>query len=219
MKLQHNSTFHLVSVVCFLLLGLSACAGYRMGYFSMPYIGEKAPPHRTSSNSYNLSTMKRIKLQDFTLTVDLNNEIQTSHTAWAGPVPLRMDLENRSLTEPTSMHHHCIEIRFIPEQKDIVFSPEKVVLIIDGVAFPVKNTLFIQYENYKKESSAISNDPIPLVDLGNTYSYDFSLCFETVKPTPDQVIQLDLTRAIQVSGQEKGQMIHFKKNRYRHGYT
>ena len=217
--LRFQNSITPVIILFFLLSGLSACAGYHMGYFSMPYVGEKPPFCGASSSHATLFRMRKIQFEDFVLEVNLNNMVQTSHTAWAGPVPLRLDLETRSATIETSSDHYCVEISFIPKKKAIVFRPEHVILTINGHSFNVVNTLTSQYINGKREVSEINSDPIALVNLGKRYSYDFSLCFKTRKPTPDQLIKLDFSMAIQVSGQEKGQLIHFRKTRYRHGYT
>lgn len=166
--------------------------------------------------------MKKLEFEKFQLAVDLNNARSTSKTAWMGPIPL-----STAPKKPQKVPVYVappqkdfpVEIGFITEEKDILFRPGLVTLIIDGVSFKVTRTQVRVYINHETKITDISNDPISLLELEGSYVFYFLLWFETSKPTPDQMIELDLIKAIQVLGQERGQLIHFKKARYRHGYT
>jgi len=208
---------HLYGLLGFVLI-VSACAGYRMGYFSRPYVGQEAPSDAAAGNNYQHGKMKEVSLRDVLLVVNLHNEMHTSDTAWAGPVPLHLDLETRRRIGTNREGLYCLEVRIIPkvDARTIVFDPAPATLTVDDVSYPMKA---LQMLNSGQQSPPVAAGPILFAELEKRYAYRFGLCFSCDRPQPEQDIQLNLDKAIQVAGRPQPLLIKFIRTRYRHPYS
>ena len=138
---------------------------------------------------------------------------------WSRSYTLR--LKKRQIPRKSSRKYFSVTITFYPKIRDIVFHPKLVTLIIDKVSFPLKHSQLSPYYSLStmEKIPETATKPISFGEMEEKYSYSIHLLFETTPPSPGKTIELDITKAVQVSGQEKGQLIKFKKVRYRHGYT
>jgi len=172
-----------------LFLTVSACAGYRSGYFSRPYINDvTAVSAKTNSHKYE---MRKIDLEELKIGIDLRNETQTSDIA-VMIVPVKIDTDDK----PTYTHksQYTIGLSFFPLEQDLSFTPEKVSLFIDGTWYPALRVVKMEYlfpdRVYTENRSTEQANVITLSKAGYCTYIDIS--FDVKVPTPDQDIKLDL---------------------------
>lgn len=200
---------------------LASCGGWKSGYYSMPYIGERAPADATAETPYHKSQTQELNLPGISLSVNLQNDVQTSDIAWI-IIPIHVDLEDKLQYQSQSTYSFCIHIRMYSQRTEATIYPRAAVLTVDGVS--TVSVMEIRAGARRSGDRVTAAIPQPIdVDAPSrlapdTY-YNFDICFPGSKPLPDRNIQLDLSRTIQLQGFPPIPKIKFQKAEYRSPYS
>lgn len=223
---NHRTHLRQIILASVTALFVSSCGGWKSGYYSMPYIGERAPSLGTANN-YEKSG-QQLPVPGLSLSVSLFNDVQTSDTAWFAIAPVKLDFEEK----PTATRDSgppgtfCTFVQITTPTPSAVIHPKAAIMTIDGVAITSTAEIYdgsyggprdpaTGRELYKTPPSSI-NIPIAVIPgLGHS----FYVCFPGSNPSPDRNIQLDLSRTIQSPYFPPIPLIKFQKRSYRLQYS
>jgi len=194
------------------LLACAGCAGFRRGVFSMPYPEGNRPRFAKASTPFRRREMAKVDFPGCVLTIDLRNDIQTSHTAWMCVVPLHLDFED-SWKYGRQAGGFQIKLTFRSTIDGLSFEPLGTTLTIDGEPHTPASA-------GRSAECRESVEPVPtVVSIPRGKYYSLYLHFETEKPSPDKNIELDIRKAVRHPKGAPLPLIKFRKTRYVHGYT
>lgn len=173
-----------------LLFMLSACGGWRRGYFSMPYIGDPSSKASSAGKPAEQHRMQYVNFPGFSVNVDLENDIQTSDTAVAALViPIHIDWEERWRYPPYKTGYY-ITLNFSSSIDGLAFAPLNVLLKINGKASKVsKARIFSPSKTWEAETRK-------RIAFSRKKGYFFQLHFDGIRPSPDDKVSLHLDKAI-----------------------
>ncbi len=182
-------------------LFLNACAGFRGGEFSAPYVGDAGPPAETPSTPYERGQMQKLELPGLRLDVSLNNRIRTyDYGVMLFVIPMYVDFSDGR--DPAERLRVALGIT--PTLPGYRFDPARVGISVDG-------------RRLAPVLPAGEGAPQMLDNAGKTYY--FRLPFDADLPSPDSTIILDLGEALQNPSQAPVPLIRFRKLRWSEGYT
>lgn len=194
-----------------LLLG--GCAGFRSGVESVAYVGEQEADEQG-----------RLRLDDATLALRLNNQIQQSDfQVILFVVPVMYDPIDKPRYNEKDGIRLLFEIQ--PATTDFRFRPEHVVLTVDGRSLSPSSVSLIMVRDPGQFPldgfQAIDQSPTGLdYPLGvSQRSWQFILKFDGPVPTPSSDIRMDLSRALERPAKPPLPPIRFRSRAWKQGYT
>jgi hypothetical protein len=203
--------------ICF---ALSACAGYRGGWESIPYIGAPPPTPSVSRTNYERGERLKLAIPGLALSVMLHNSSLDSDTlVYAYVVPVPGPLAGASSDAPKTA---TATLFITPREEGYVFRPLFVTLSVGGQTVSAlgayTNAKFIGY----KDGKAVHSVPQRIADefpLRVGTSYIFDLEFPSPAPSaqaPD--VALDLSKGLHAPGQPTIPLIRFLPVRWGNWY-
>lgn len=207
-------------------LFLAACAGFRGGWESLPYVGDPPPQPAESRTPYEAQRRSELSLPGLTLGVSINNQLRTYDTqVYLYALPLSID--------PRDVYSRTIEpgktrvsLRVIVHDTSFVFRPKLAVLrVADQQA---SGAAGFQFGRWDEAGNRVGSggkwgyqpvdDEFALTEIDRAYflSIDFPL---SVPPPESPKISLDLSTALQSPSRPPVPLIHFLPVRWKEGYT
>ena len=216
MKKRINSLLivFLLTISCFL-----GCAGYKKGYYSLPYLADINTASPAPNTSYEMNRSKVLTFNDCQIYVSLNNEIQTSDMTYFFLLPVPENLKDEpQYNQPSPYFYISLAVR--PEVDGMALNPAKILLIVDGIKLAAKQTRATTLENITYWYYGYDEvHKLPLARGGKVllkldkWNY-FAVYFNGQVPFVDQDVQLNLSGAITFPGGLPIPVIQFKKVRY-----
>lgn len=187
--------------VLLICLFLSACAGFRGGEFSAPYVGDADSAIEPPSTPYERGQLEKLELPGLRLDVSLKNRIRTyDYGVMLFVIPMYVDFsDGRGAGERLR-----VALGITPTLPGYRFDPSRVSISVDGRRF---EAVFPSGEGGAQM----------LDNTGKTYY--FRLPFAADLPSPDSAIILDLSDALQNPSLPPVPVIRFRKLRWSEGYT
>lgn len=202
--------------VLFALL-LAACAGYRGGWASVAYVGDKVPTEVGAFPS-------DLGVPDTELRVSLNNLQRTyDYQVWFFAVPVAVD--PRTVMSEDHVGKLRVRLSVAPKTPGWVFRPGEARITIDGRTFTaVRGTRFAQWNEagqvVKDGGRYDSRDVGAEFALEPSSRYQLTLEFDAPVPEPEKAqLSLDLSSALRAAGQPAVPPVKFAPVRWKHGYT
>jgi len=204
---------------------LTACAGFRGGWESVPYIGDAPPPELVGAVSNTPPHMRTpLGFAGLKLRVSLDNQLRTYDNKIYFGVPLSVDPRNVS-TDNNVPGRTRVRIAVTPEDSTLVFRPELAVLTIDGLQLQPIGGVDTDFwdahgqrvkEGGKLESRAVVGEL--QLDLAG-YTYYLAIDFPAPAPSPETAqISVDLGRALASPRHPELPLIRFAPVRWKEGY-
>ena len=205
---------------------LAACAGFRGGWESVPYVGDTAPTMPEARTAYEARQRSELALPGVTLGVGIDNQTRTYDTqVYLFVLPLSID-PRTVRTRPVEPGRTRITVRVTGTAGDFVFRPQRARLVVAGRSVSATGGFeFGMWDAGGKRvasGGAWGDRPVPtelaLADAARGYllSIDFPV------PTPDPQstgIALDLSDALVAPGRPALPLIRFQPARWEEGYT
>jgi len=207
-------------------LCLAACAGYRGGWESVPYIGDPPRALQEYRTPFEAHQRAEIELPGLNLGVGINNRTRTYDTqVYLYALPLSIDPRNVQV-EAVESGKTRITLRISKTDGAWVFRPRAAKLIVSGQA--VKATEGYEFGMWDALGQRVAHggnwahrpvgDSLTLSDSARTYL--LSIEFSLLAPSPQEAgIALDLSEALRATGQPAIPLIRFHPMRWREGYT
>jgi hypothetical protein len=205
---------------------VQACAGYRGGWESLPYIGETPPVTAESRTPLEAQKRSEFSLPGLTLGVSINNQLRTYDTqVYLFALPLSID--------PRNVYSQTVEpgktraiVRVSAREAGFVFRPQLATLSAAGKR--VSGTTGFEFGRWNESGNRVSSggrwgyrgvpNEFTLNEIGRTYL--LSIEFLLPVPPPDSTdIVLDLSQALRSSDQTVVPTIRFLPVRWKEGYT
>ena len=213
----------LVTACCLLLV---ACAGYRGGWESLPYVGAAPPTPPRYRTPFEAQKRSELVLPGLTLGVSIDNQVQSYDAQvylyvvpWSvDPTDLRIRQEEPGRTR--------VRLRVLARQGSFVFRPQLATLRVGATTVPgIAGFEFGQWDESGNPAASGGQwayrrvpDEYALSVAGETYY--LSIEFPVPVPPPESPdIALDLSRALQAPGTQAIPEIRFLPVRWREGYT
>lgn len=182
-------------------LALSACAGYRGGWESIPYVGTSPAVPPATRTSYEAGQRSELRLPGLTLSVTLNNQSIDSDTqvhAYVVPVP------GYSVDTPSESPKRArVYLYFEPHQEGFVFRPLLATLSVGGRpvsalgGFRTGEFLGFKHPGMYGEPTRTADE----LTLSSGKGDRLFLEFPVATPSPQaRDVVLDLSRALQAPG-------------------
>ncbi len=215
-----------VLALSFATLLLSACAGFRGGWESVPYVG--APPQNPDGSRTAHEAQKRseLALPGMTLGVTIHNRLRTYDTqVYLFVLPLSIDPRNVS-TQTIEPDKTRVSLRIANLTDDVVFRPKLARLTVGDQA--VQATAATEFSMWNAQGEKVSaggqwaHRPLPdeTVFGVQNKAYIVNLDFPVPTPSPESVeIVLDLSAALSSDKLPKVPPIRFIPVRWKEGYT
>jgi hypothetical protein len=213
----------LVTLGC---LSLVACAGYRGGWESLPYVGEAPPPPPRYRTPFEAQKRSELALPGLTLGVSLDNQLQSYDTeVYLYVVPASVDLRDvRAVhAQPGTTR---VRLRVYPSHTRFVFRPQLATLRVGGTK--VQGVAGFEFGPWDEAGNPATTggqwayrrvpDEYALSVPGETYY--LSIEFPLPAPPPESPdIALDLSRALEAPDTPAIPEIRFLPVRWREGYS
>jgi hypothetical protein len=204
-----------------LSLLLTACAGYRGGWESLPYVGEApaAPPEfRTPFEARERSTLQFAGL---TLGVNIHNQEQVYDRQVYMYVVPATSAGTASSAPKVDTGRTEVTVRVTAARDGFVFRPRLAVLGVAGSHVAAAHATEFGRGDPGGAPGVPGRQPaadaVALV-VGKTHY--FTLAFPMPVPSPQaRDISLDLTKALQAPGQQALSLIRFLPVLWKQGYT
>ena len=208
-----------------LVTSLPGCAGYRGGWASVPYTGDR-PPHPTElPESTRLFDLEEVKVPGMRLRVSLNNRLRSyDYQVWFVAVPVSGDPRDVLLGDQDGKTRVYLSVT--PQTARYVMRAAAARLEIDGRVYtPIAARRFGQFdaagnivERGGKWQYVELGPEFALPQVGTQYS--LSLVFDAPVPKAETAkISVDLSQALHDPAQPPLPLIRFQPVRWREGYT
>ena len=213
----------LVAVGC---LSLVACAGYRGGWESLPYVGEAPPPPPRYRTPFEAQKRSDLVLPGLTLGVNIDNQLQSWDTeVYLYVVPLSVDARDVRAGQAQGDRTR-VRLRVSASHTGLVFRPQLATLRVGGTT--VAGVAGFEFGPWDEAGNPAADgvqwayrrvpDEYSLNVPGETYY--LSIEFPVPVPPPESPdIALDLSQALQAPGTPAIPEIRFLPVRWREGYT
>lgn len=207
-------------------LSLLACAGYRGGWESLPYVGEAPPPPPRYRTPFEAQKRAELALPGLTLGVTIENQLQSYDTeVYLYVIPLSVDPRDvrAGQAEPGTTR---VRLRVSASHTGFVFRPQLATLRVGRATVPgVAGFEFGPWDESGNPATSGGQwayrrvpDEFALSAPGETYY--LSIEFPVPVPPPQSPdIVLDLSRALQAPDAPAIPEIRFLPVRWREGYT
>jgi hypothetical protein len=211
-------------VLCALLL--AACAGYRGGWESVPYVGETPPALPEARTPFEARQRSELRLPGLTLAVGINNQTRTYDTqVYLFALPLSIDPRTVQ-TQPVEAGKTRVSLRVAGTEGDFVFRPQQARLTVAGQT--VTGSVGFEFGQWDAAGNRVGSggrwahrpvgEALALSD--GARSHLLSIDFPLPTPSPqDAGIVLDLSQALQAPGRPAIPPIRFQPARWKEGYT
>ncbi|HEU5297762.1 MAG TPA: hypothetical protein VFU71_23505 [Burkholderiaceae bacterium] len=207
-------------------MSLCACAGYRGGWESVPYVGAPPSDLREYRTPFEAHQRSEFVLPGITLGVRINNQIQTHDTqVYLYALPLSIDPRtvHTQRVDPRSTR---VTLRIAQHDGDFVFRPQMARLFVADKA--VTGTRGFEFAMWDQSGHRVSSGgewgdrPVPneYPLTGSAKVYWLSIEFPEPTPSPEASdISLDLSSALHAPGVPAIPLIRFQPTRWKEGYT
>jgi len=185
---------------------LAACAGYRGGWESVPYIGDVPP-----------TEARELALPGLKLSVQIDNRLRTYDTqVYLFALPLSID-PRQVYVQNHQPGKTRVFVSVTPEAGDYVFEPAKAKLSVGGRHFAGAEGFEFGKWDGKWEHRPVGAR-FALHEGGRRYL--LSIDFLTPVPSPEsRDIVLDLSEALKSQAHPAVPLIRFAPVRWKEGYT
>jgi hypothetical protein len=208
------------------ITALSACAGFRGGWESVPYVGDTAPDFPPAQTAYEAQRRMELTFPGLTLGVGLGNRLRTYDTqVYLFVLPLAVDPRRVSM-QSTSLDTTRVSLRVTAADSDYVFHPQRARLTVEGRTVVAKAAF--EFGMWDSAGHRIASggtwdhrpivDALPLAEPGR--SYLLSIDFPVTAPSPESKgIVLDISEALRATQRPALPPIRFAPVRWKEGYT
>jgi hypothetical protein len=206
-------------------VSLAGCAGYRGGWASVPYTGDRAPHPTDLPESARLFDLEEVKVPGTRLRVSLNNRLRSyDYQVWFAVVPVSGDPRDALLGDQDSKTRVYLSVT--PQTAGFVFRGRAAKLEIDGrVYMPIAARRFGQFD--AAGNVVERGGKWQYVELGPEFAltqpgtiYGLSLVFDVPVPAAETAkISIDLSEALRDPALPPMPLIRFQPVRWREGYT
>jgi|GEM_PF-2747993 len=209
-----------------LILALSACAGYRGGWESVPYVGEVPPNFPEVTTAYEAYRRMELTFPGLTLSVGLGNRLRTYDTqVYLFVVPLSVD-PRRVPTQSVDPAAARVLLRVTAADPGYVFLPQQARLTVNGETVAAKAAF--EFGMWDAAGQRVASggkwdhrpigDTLALLESGRTYL--LSIDFPVKAPSPESKgIVLDISEALRAPERPALPLIRFAPVRWNEGYT
>ena len=207
-------------------LALAACAGFRGGWESVPYVGDTPPSLPESRTPFEARERSRLQLAGITLDVGINNQTRTHDLQvmlFALPVMVDPRTVQTQTVEPARTR---VSLRVTGTDGDFVLRARHARLIVRGQAVSAigAHAFGLWDSAGNRVSSGGQWAHRPLDDehaIGQGAHPDvLSIDFPLPTPSPAEAgIALDLSEALRAPGKPVIPLIRFHPTRWKEGYT
>lgn len=214
------------ALVASVALNLSGCAGFRGGWDSVAYIGDRPPAEYAEVRADRAARPPVLRLPGVDLAVSIDNRLRTYDTqVYLFALPLSVDPRNvySKNVEPGKTR---VFVTVTPSEPGFVFRPGAAVLHVEGRRFTgVEGFEFGMWtSDWERvtEGGIWDHRPVGeefrLLEPGRKYL--LSVDFDTLVPSPESAaIALDLGRALASPHSPAIPLIRFAPVRWKEGYT
>ena len=206
-------------------VSLAGCAGYRGGWASVPYTGDRAPHPTDLPESARLFDLEEVKVPGTRLRVSLNNRLRSyDYQVWFAVVPVSGDPRDALLGDQDSKTRVYLSVT--PQTAGFVFRGRAAKLEIDGrVYMPIAARRFGQFD--AAGNVVERGGKWQYVELGPEFAltqpgtiYGLSLVFDVPVPAAETAkISIDLSEALRDPALPPMPLIRFQPVRWREGYA
>ena len=206
-------------------VSLAGCAGYRGGWASVPYTGDRAPHPTDLPESARLFDLEEVKVPGTRLRVSLNNRLRSyDYQVWFAVVPVSGDPRDALLGDQDGKTRVYLSVT--PQTAGFVFRGRAAKLEIDGrVYMPIAARRFGQFD--AAGNVVERGGKWQYVELGPEFAltqpgtiYGLSLVFDVPVPAAETAkISIDLSEALRDPALPPMPLIRFQPVRWREGYT
>ena len=205
---------------------LVACAGYRGGWESVPYIGDAPPSLPEYRTPFEAQQRAELSLPGLALGVGINNQIRTHDTqVYLYALPLSVDPRTVQ-TQKLEPGKTLVNLRVSRTAGDFVFQPKLAKLVVAGKT--ISGSRGFEFSMWDEAGNRVGSggvwserqtaDEYKLSD--GTRAYSLSIEFPVPTPAPEEAgITLDLSEALRAPGRPPIPLIRFHPTRWREGYT
>jgi hypothetical protein len=208
-------------------LALAACAGYRGGWESLPYIGDTPPTAIAQSRTpFEADTRATLNLPGLELRVAIDNSLQTYDTqVYLYVLPLSIDPREKH-SRSSQPGKTRIRLRAVASDAGFVFNPSLAVLNVAGT--PYSGVAGFEFGRWDANGNPDARAGIwghqPRQDgfrlSQPAHPYLLAVDFNAPLPPPQSSeISLDLSRALASRSQPALPLIRFAPVRWKEGYT
>lgn len=205
---------------------IAACAGFRGGWESVPYIGDTPPSLPAYRTPFEAQQRAELQLTGLTLGVTINNQTRTYDNQvylYALPVSVDPRTVQTQRGEPGKTR---VNLRVSRMSGEFVFRPQLARLVVaDKVVSGVGG---FEFGMWDPAGNRVGSDGTwayrdvgeerVLSDAGRTYL--LSIDFPVSVPSPAEPgISLDLSEALRAPGKPAIPLIRFHPTRWKEGYT
>lgn len=214
------------TMVCWLALSLTACAGFRGGWQSVPYIGDVPPPELRSHDTIERARPPTLSVAGLDLNITIDNELRTSDTqVYLFVLPLGIDprqVYSRNRTPGRTR----VFVYVTPRTNGYAFNPTRAVLRIGSERYVAEQGQeFGQWgDSWNRVAQGgrwdyrLIDAPFELTEIGHRYL--LSVDFATATPSPQsREIVLELDQAFVKTGEPALPPIRFAPARWQERYT
>lgn len=208
------------------ILALSACAGFRGGWESVPYVGDAPPAFPEAETAYEAQRRMELAFPGITLGVGLGNRLRTYDTqVYLFVLPLSVD-PRRVSTQNVGPDTTRVSLRVTAADPGYVFQPQRARLTVEGQT--VVGKAGFEFGMWDPAGERVASggkwDHRPVVDaLALTEpgrSYLLSIDFPVKAPSPESKgIVLDVSEALRAPERPALPLIRFAPVRWKEGYT
>jgi len=206
-------------------VSLAGCAGYRGGWASVPYTGDRAPHPTDLPESARLFDLEEVKVPGTRLRVSLNNRLRSyDYQVWFAVVPVSGDPRDALLGDQDGKTRVYLSVT--PQTAGFVFRGRAAKLEIDGrVYMPIAARRFGQFD--AAGNVVERGGKWQYVELGPEFAltqpgtiYGLSLVFDVPVPAAETAkISIDLSEALRDPALPPMPLIRFQPVRWREGYA
>ena len=206
-------------------VSLAGCAGYRGGWASVPYTGDRAPHPTDLPESARLFDLEEVKVPGTRLRASLNNRLRSyDYQVWFAVGPVSGDPRDALLGDQDGKTRVYLSVT--PQTAGFVFRGRAAKLEIDGrVYMPIAARRFGQFD--AAGNVVERGGKWQYVELGPEFAltqpgtiYGPSLVFDVPVPAAETAkISIDLSEALRDPALPPMPLIRFQPVRWREGYT
>jgi hypothetical protein len=206
-------------------LSALACAGFRGGWESLPFIGDPPPAPPEYRTPFEAQQRSALELPGLTLGVSINNQLRTNDTqVYLYALPLSVD-SREVQTQEVEPGKTKVLLRVVVRDEGFVFRPRLAVLSVAGTS--VSGLAGFEFGMWDQEGNRVTTGGTwayrRIADeyrLGTGMTFYLSVDFPMPVPSPESPdIALDLAKALQAPGKPPIPLIRFLPVRWKEGYT
>lgn len=216
----------LVTIATCSSLALAACAGFKGGWESVPYVGDIPPALPESRTPFEARQRSQLQFPGITLGVGINNQTRTHDTQVVlFALPVSIDLRTVP-TQPVEPGTTRVSLRVSGTGGDFVLRFRLARLTVAGKSVAASGAyefgMWDSVGNRVGSGGTYAHRPLgdshALIEAARTHL--LSIDFPVTTPPPSEAgIALDLSEALRAPAKPVIPLIRFHPSRWKEGYT